>query len=731
MADLKNVLFTYLAHRHIDLMAPDVADRFDDYKKNGSFIGHMNDWNKLYYGHPIKLLYDPVTPANSTISDPDDWTKVYDSCQKALQKMYENKNHSVGIGSDYNPATKGFIDKWFGPNPNKTFTYTQATPSTDAIFKNLAHFLKNNPQLSSRFTNNLSSVFNSDMKYDKFCDKLAKGDYNKDPDFKDKVQSVIQYIKDYGPQPGYDEHPDIRLWPINCGYTISHASGVAISAPELQPILYDSTTPAPAGITRLNNDPDRWYEIPEKDMHINWFKRDYAKFFDEILTNSVIRAKFLEKVDDPIASALQSAIADTDYENKDSDDFVAPKPIDSKNWLEKLKKWKDDTYENHLRRFTNPSRGTRIFFSPHSQNIMKGFDKAGIKPTDGLEGILTKKDDEKIQNAIAVDPNTKKHFDWFTKKLAELKKETPDDFKGALRDGTHLQKLVINIIIKASKENKLNEAMTALEVLSVAKYGLASSRTFDKIYESTKDLKIFSDEALSWNKANKGVEMVSKALDNLIKTTVRTGAFVAMVGRNFVSHRRTKIDKFIGKYKNLNNYYKEWHEEDEKRHNDLIDSNNVHGVGMLLGALDNPARVPSATTRYKTAIQINSDNIGDDNTPGTIKYELKNAGATLVNINGTTVQVDYLQNDVDLFDDLTSRQEQDTKWREKNPDIVHDLVAYWNMLETTTKTHTFKLGSMKVIRDNLLENFHLKNKTSQAQQDAWNYINNSGALSYT
>ena len=78
---------------------------------------------------------------------------------------------------------------------------------------------------------------------------------------------------------------------------------------------------------------------------------------------------------------------------------------------------------------------------------MKGFDKAGIKPTDGLEGILSKKDDPKLQNAVNADPNTRKHFKWFTDKLAELKTETSDDFEGALKDGLHLRNLVINIII--------------------------------------------------------------------------------------------------------------------------------------------------------------------------------------------------------------------------------------------------------------------------------------------
>ena len=149
------------------------------------------------------------------------------------------------------------------------------------------------------------------------------------------------------------------------------------TAPGSYPVIQlGSTLESIKGPTAtLNSDPDNWYEILDLKKHIEWFQTDYVKLFDEILTNSVIRAKFLEKAEDPIAVALQTAITDTDYENKESDDFVPVKLTDSKNWYQRLKKWKNDTYENYFRRFTNPSRGTRLFFSPHSQNIIKGFDK--------------------------------------------------------------------------------------------------------------------------------------------------------------------------------------------------------------------------------------------------------------------------------------------------------------------------------------------------------------------
>ena len=146
--------------------------------------------------------------------------------------------------------------------------------------------------------------------------------------------------------------------------------------------------------------------------------------------------------------------------------------------------------------------------------------------------------------------------------------------------------------------------------------------------------------------------------------------------------------------------------------------------------MNNPARSISAGSIYETQVQINPANIK------TIRAALDaaiEAGHPHVVIPGIAMPIDTpkLKNDVELFEDVNSRSELETNWREKNPDIIHDLVAYWDMLETFGKTHKFRLGSMKVKRNEMLENFDLKKKTSRAQTEAWQYINNYGGLSYS
>ena len=61
-----------------------------------------------------------------------------------------------------------------------------------------------------------------------------------------------------------------------------------------------------------------------------------------------------------------------------------------------------------------------------------------------------------------------------------------------------MKALIRELIIKAVRENKIDEAKTAMEVLSVIKYGYTTSKIMDAIRKEP--LSIFSDKGLSWNK---------------------------------------------------------------------------------------------------------------------------------------------------------------------------------------------------------------------------------------
>lgn len=733
MADLKNIVHDWLAQRHFDLMPADVRDRFDKNAKDGLFIGHMKKWDELYNGTPLVGL-------ETAITDPADWEKLYDSCQKAFQGMNDAMANSVGYGSPYNGPTKDFIATWFGDERTKVFTGSKATSQVETLLKNLGAFLESKKaELKPRFIKELSYVFNGEMTYEKFYDKLKKGKFNDEVEFRDTVEAVIQYITTYGPVKGSEFPPDPTYWPTNLGYDMTGPVGpggdptVNFTDPVLQGLNNVAVAPNP----NLDKDhPETWYEIPNKDKHIERFKAEYLNIFDKLLTNKTIRDKFLEKAVPPsvIRDALNYAISDTDYENTESDDYVAPDPLDEKNWQQKIKKWANDTYENHFRRFFEHHRGARKFFSPHSQNIMKAIDKVGVKPTDGIDGILAKKDDAKFKNVINQDGVTRKHFEWFAKTMEKIKEQIPDAYEGALRNGHQLRQVAMYVITMAAKDGEIAKAKTALEVLSVAKYGLTTSRTMNKIIDATKEMKLLNDSGYSWMK-NENAAKIANAANATLGFGIRALGRIVTGTYNFIQHRRTKIGPDIRKrkpfkagYEHLQKEYQAWEQRDSDKRAAQHESNVAYHVAGRLAGLDNPARPMGVTNQwYETNVQINSTNMGTADVPGPLRAALEAAVAagspTVALPGGGTVDTDKLQKDVELYDDLYERQQlelNDEKWREKNPDNIHDLVAYWDMLETYTKTHSFGLGSMKVKRDNFLKGW--KDKNSEAQLQAAKFM---------
>ena len=715
MADLKNKLFNYLAQRHFDLMSPEQRARFDDYAKNEDFQGNMKHWYQNYKDSSTPDLANDIGTGENLTGD--EWNNLYDAYQEVFQRMNDAKDPEIGFASDYNKPVKDFIKDWFGPG--KVFVPSQArstidlmlfqdgydpatTPPTHAPTRNLADFLDdatNKAALKPIFTNKnnstLKEVF-STITYEDFVKGLRNQQYNSDTKFREKLETVIYYISQKMPKPGYDK-PDPTEWPANIGYTTSRNGEVRTIDPILQNIFN-------------HRDTSEWFHV--QTPNIQGFKDNYTKIFDVLLTNSKIREKFLAQAggNSIVTEPLLEAIKQTDYENKDSKDYLPPKYEDTKNWKQWLEDKLHDTYEDYFRKFVNPSRGTRIYFSPWSQDIIKAFDKEKIKPTDGLEGILAKKDniDKNLKTKTPKD-----HFKWFTDTLEKLqtggKKKTVE---GALRNGKQMRELASEIIAEAvlTTPAKIKEAKTALEILSVAKYGLMSSRTFSKIREATKNMTIVSDPKLSWNN-NKGVAAISKVVDNMAGAMIQGTAAIAMAAHNFIQHRRTKINKHITQNKILDAAYKKWDEKDVEEE--------------IRKAPDQLAEL--AAGRGKSHLAINTGNIAamkttrDAMAPGPAKENLSQDIALFEratrNQANSTAELDAIH-----------RRQSARGAGSTDKDPIQELVSYWNMLETTTKTHAFTLGSMSVKRRDFLNGF--TQNISEAQTTANAYRRNHGGLSY-
>ena len=108
-----------------------------------------------------------------------------------------------------------------------------------------------------------------------------------------------------------------------------------------------------------------------------------------------------------------------------------------------------------------------------------------------------------------------------------------------------MKALIRELIIKAVRENKIDEAKTAMEVLSVIKYGYTTSKIMDAIRKEP--LSIFSDKGLSWNK-NEGMQFVTNALDRSIKYAFTSlGYGITFVG-NAIRLSGSKIKKTTGSH---------------------------------------------------------------------------------------------------------------------------------------------------------------------------------------
>ena len=157
--------------------------------------------------------------------------------------------------------------------------------------------------------------------------------------------------------------------------------------------------------------------------------------------------------------------------------------------------------------------------------------------------------------------------------------------------------------------------------------------------------------------------------------------------------------------KNLNNAYKLWRSEDENARNAEINTNTTHNVDGRLQTLS------SGNGLSHTIIDANT----------------VDAEQTRCDAMPSGQARDNLQADIDDYRDAFARKQLVDNWRDKNHDNFQELIAYWDMLESYTKTHSFSLGSIKVQRDAMLKNW---GANSRAEQIAKQQIANFGQLTY-
>lgn len=533
MAKMDEFLLEYYRRLHFRSMPIEQFVQFCSYVDAKDYNGNMKEWaesllekdpttneyiknGKLYVA---KSLPDPEEVGGEYELNDDEWKKLFKAFQNTFRTMDANKN-----SFKHNDKANKFLERYFG-DASKLFSHPTASPEAEAQIQLLQQLLIDNPGIEQR----LQGYWNDDFSWKDLKDGLTSKKYNTDPKFLKNLQRVAgQIASDL--MYDMDFRNNLKNVPSNLDlYAI--------------------------------NDPDRFETAGINATKLDGFKMQYSELLREIYKNSKVQEVFVANDNSKISKKLTEAKSRIQYEDKQSDDYVPPKREDELSLQERVSEWWDTTYSEYLEKYVK-LRGDRLYFSPHAKNIVAAIDKIKpkISPTEGLEKIVKQAGD--IKDKIK-SPTARKHFDWFTKTMGALSSTMPKAFAGALRNGRQMHAIIEEMIMIAVRDGKVDEAKTAMEVLSVIKYGYTTSKIMDTLNKT--DLTIFSDGKLSWNK-NEGMKFVTTALDKSIKTAfMGIGYGITMVGNAI----NLSGSKFKGKRGRLESAQQAWEQQTLSTHQDI------------------------------------------------------------------------------------------------------------------------------------------------------------------
>ena len=582
------VLQYYMQYR-FNHMPPEVRAQFDVYVKSDDFRGNMKTWKKklMHQGTNGRwtenAMPDPLNSASEFFMEDGEWKKFFVAFQNAFRNMSADREKLEKNSPD---AVK-FLDEYFGNSPSQIFTNSIANPTAEDFINNdFKNFLtKYKTRLEVQFQN--WGILDKDFTYSQLLSGISSKKYNSSPSFQKKIKKIAQYIDAYSTSEEF--RSVLRLGP---GDTI----------PDVSPIIngFDDERVDPSKMALFKGDASR--------------RGDYVDLLNTLVKNKKIYDVFKQYDDGKVSGKVEEANSKLDYENKESKDYVPPKRSEELTFYQKLKGDVSDTIEDYLDKYLKAS-GDRLYFSESAKLIVKAIGKS-YKPTEGLDKILEKKSDIK-NNLMYKSPRATDHFDWFVKTMEELKTSMPKTFAGALKNGRQLKAIVEELIMKAVRENKIDEAKTAMEVLSVVKYGYTNSKIMEAFNKS--DLTIFSDKGLSWNK-NEGVKFVMTAFDYTIKKGLQVVGYTLTEIGNMIMLSGSKFNGKADRLKNLRNQWTANNDaertaaEQQRRVEDPLDQSVITAQRSVLSGLNTAGFNESTMPRRKRQMQAaqNSARVAHD-----------------------------------------------------------------------------------------------------------------------
>ena len=708
---MKDFLIAYYKQLHFDKMPLETRARFDGYVAAKDFKGNMKNWvSELMYENPP----DSGKYENKALPDPnnqndglgqEDWEKLFKAFNTTLARMDQDSD-----GKAENKQARDFLTEYYGSG--KLFSLEPVDGATEAAIS----VLRNN---MGHLKGAIQNFLPEDVSFEQFEKDLRSSKYNSNGKFRNLLINLV------------DKLENAKQWGIQ---------GASQEAKEALDKI--DTEKIAAGFDQKPN--------PGK---LNSFKQEYKFLLNRLHDKDKLREFFGKYDEGKITGPLSKALKKVDYDDKNSKSYVHPKSNDELTPWQQLQKWTSDTYENHLEKYVK-LRGDRMFFSMPAQLICKGIDKAKIKPTDGIDSVL--KNADIIKKGMQYkSPSAIDHFDWFVKEMGVLKEAMPKAFEGALRNGLQLRKLIEKMIVDAVESGKVNEAKTAMEVLSVIKYANTTSKIMDTIKGDKELFTLFSNKDLSWNK-NEAVQFVTTALDKSVRAAFLGVGYGITIGGNLARKSRSKIRKKKGL---LDKAQKEWAEDVEKQKQDtqqaLNDANArktqnwdaVHnarrkgdieadinnfsgGAQMLQNTIENALQQLDSFIQQQTNNQPTQDqdilaiqkyiedveaSLQGQGTTGQnpavpqltgvgqgMQNVINTIDNTLNNLNNQNQQLGTRQTELNNLNtaiaELRAANNQKTEmekklnnWDADHKDKYQELVDHWNKLETGRDTH---LGAM-------------------------------------
>ncbi|MBR1380172.1 MAG: hypothetical protein IJ560_01100 [Alphaproteobacteria bacterium] len=487
--NMKEFLELYFKQLRFNDVPAEVRAQYDAYVKangnKGDFRGNMKSWRDELMHQDANGKYvqnDLPDASDETVLPKDEAEKLFKAFQDAFRAMAASRDDFKK-----NDKANGFLDEYFGVG--RMFDNAHASAPAEAQIATLRTLLDAHPELETALQG--YGVWKEGFSFSDLKKGIEPGKkkYNTDPTFAENLKAVANVI-----------------------------SGLTTYDPQFQHLghvnLYDI----------VNNFDDTTID----DTRMGLFRGEIQHLMRKLHSVAKVRDVFSQYDRGKITKYFDKSKENIAYDDKNSKDYVPPKREDSLTLSQRVQEWVGKTYDEVFAKYTR-FKGDRLYFSDSAKNIVKALSSAKIKPTDGLGAVLenASKIKEKLQYK---SPTATDHFDWFVKKMTELKDTMPKAFDKAMSHGRQMRAVVAELIKSAVAEGKDKEAKAAMEVLSVIKYGNLTSKVMDAFDKEFKDFSLFSDSKLSWNK-NEGVQFVTRALDKSIKAAFRgIGYGVAFAG---------------------------------------------------------------------------------------------------------------------------------------------------------------------------------------------------------